>query len=149
VKLFCQRFFPANTCPVNTIQHDDPPPLNTRTWANITVEEITEALRTSSTKSTPGPSGIGYTILKWAHAARPEALTIIFNLCLETSKHPWNEATIVVLNKPQKPDYSVAKAYRPISLLECTGKVLEKIVANRINADILNHDILPPTQFGS
>jgi hypothetical protein len=27
--------------------------------------------------------------------------------------------------------------------------VLEKIIANRINADILNHDILPPTQFGS
>jgi hypothetical protein len=27
--------------------------------------------------------------------------------------------------------------------------VLEKIVANRINADILNHDILPSTQFGS
>ena len=43
----------------------------------------------------------------------------------------------------------MAKAYRPISLLECTGKVLEKIVANRINANILNHNILPPTQFGS
>jgi len=110
-KLFRQRFFPTNTCPVNTIQHDDPPPLNTRLWANITAEEITEALRTSSTKSALGPSGIGYTILKWAHAARPEALTTIFNLCLETGKHPWNEATIIVLNKPQKPDYSVAKAY--------------------------------------
>jgi hypothetical protein len=148
-KLFHQRFFPADLRLVNTIQHDDPPPLNTRTWANITAEEITEAFRTSSTKSAPGPSGIGYNILKWAHTARPNALTIIFNLCLETSKHPWNEATIIVLNKPQKPDYSVAKAYRPISLLECTGKVLEKIVTNRINADILNHDILPSTQFGS
>jgi hypothetical protein len=57
--------------------------------------------------------------------------------------------TIVILNKPQKPDYSIAKAYQPISLLECMGKVLEKIVANRINADILNHDILLSTQFGS
>jgi hypothetical protein len=149
VKLFRQRFFPADLRPVNTIQHDDPPPLNTRTWANIMAEEITEALQTSSTKSALGPSGIGYTILKWAHTARPEALTIIFNLCLETGKHPWNEVTIVILNKPQKPDYSVAKAYRPISLLECIGKVLEKIVANRINTDILNHDILPSTQFGS
>jgi hypothetical protein len=112
-------------------------------------EEITEVLCTTSNTLAPGPSGIGYTILKWAHAACPEMLTIIFNLCLTTGTHPWNAATIVVLNKPQKPDYSQPKAYRPISLLECTGKALEKVVANRINADILKYDILPPTQFGS
>jgi hypothetical protein len=147
--LFHQRFFPTHTRLVNTIQHDDLPPLDTQSWANITVEEITEALRMASTKSALGPSGIGYTILKWAYAARPEALTNIFNLYIETGKHLWNEVTIVVLNKPQKPDYSIPKAYQPISLLECTGKMLEKIVANRINTDILNHDILPPTQFGS
>jgi len=29
------------------------------------------------------------------------------------------------------------------------GKAVEKIVTNRINADILRHDILPPTQFRS
>jgi hypothetical protein len=110
-KLFHQRFFPANMRSVNTIQHNDPPALDTQTWANITAEEITKALWNLSTKSAPGPSGIGYTILKWAHIAQPEVLTIIFNLCLETSKHPWNEATVVVLNKPQKLDYSVAKAY--------------------------------------
>ncbi len=27
-------------------------------------------------------------------------------------------------------DYSQAKAYCPISLLECTGKLMEKIIAN-------------------
>jgi hypothetical protein len=43
-KLFYQRFFPTNTCPVNIIQHNDPPPLDTQSWANITAEEITEAL---------------------------------------------------------------------------------------------------------
>jgi hypothetical protein len=55
---------------------------------------------------------------------------------------------VLVLNKPQKLDYSVSKAYCPISLLECTGKALEKIIANRINANILNFNILPATQFG-
>jgi hypothetical protein len=149
VALFRQCFFPATTCPVNTIQHDDPPPLEMRRWADVSPEEITEVLRMTSNTSAPGPSGIGYTILKWAHVAHPEALTIIFNLCLTTGTHPWNAATVVVLNKPQKPDYSQPKAYRPISLLECTGKALEKIVTNRINADILKYDILPPTQFGS
>jgi hypothetical protein len=106
-----QCFFPTTTRPVNTIQHEDPPPLETREWADVTHEEITEVLRTASNMSGPGPSGIGYTILKWAHMAHPEALTIIFNLCLTTGTHLWNAATVVVLNKPQKPDYSQPKAY--------------------------------------
>jgi hypothetical protein len=73
----------------------------------------------------------------------------IFNLCIETGKYLWNEVTIIVLNKLQKPDYSVSKAYRSISLLECIGKVLEKIITNRINANIFKYDILPSTQFES
>jgi hypothetical protein len=55
---------------------------------------------------------------------------------------------IVMLNKLQKPDYSIPKAYHPISLLECTGK-LEKIVANRINFDIFRCGILSMSQFSS
>jgi hypothetical protein len=93
-------------------------------------EEITHVLHTTSPTSAPGPSGITYKLLKWVHAAHPDSLAEIFNICLELGVHPWNTATIVVLNKPQKPDYSLPKAYRLISLLECTGKVLEKIVTN-------------------
>jgi hypothetical protein len=56
---------------------------------------------------------------------------------------------VVILNKPNKPDYSLAKAYRPISLLECIAKLLEKIVTKRVNADIITTDLLPMSQFGS
>jgi hypothetical protein len=63
--------------------------------------------------------------------------------------HLWKKATVVVINKPQKPDYSVPKAYQPIALMECIGKLLEKIVAKRINADIEHFNLLPMSQFGS
>jgi retron-type reverse transcriptase len=56
---------------------------------------------------------------------------------------------VVVINKPGKPDYHQPKAYRPISLLECMGKLLEKIVASRFNADIVAHCLIPYSQFGS
>jgi hypothetical protein len=56
---------------------------------------------------------------------------------------------VVILNKPNKPDYSLAKAYCPISLLECIAKLLEKIVAKRVNADIISANLLPISQFGS
>jgi hypothetical protein len=56
---------------------------------------------------------------------------------------------VVAINKPFKPDYSKPNAYRPISLMECTGKLLEKIITKWINNDIQMHNLLPMTQFGS
>ena len=56
---------------------------------------------------------------------------------------------VVVLAKPQRPDYSMPKAYRPISLLECCRKLLEKIVASRLLHDLNLYSLLPPNQFGS
>jgi hypothetical protein len=96
----------------------------------------------------PGPSRVGYIILKWTHVAWPEVLTKLFNICLDTGTHPWKHATIVILNKPNKPNYSVPKAYRPIALMECMGKVLERIVAKRVNNDIEEHGLLSMSQFG-
>jgi hypothetical protein len=55
----------------------------------------------------------------------------------------------MMVNKPNKPDYSVLKAYCPITLMECTGKLLEKIITKCINTDIEAHDLLPMMQFGS
>ena len=56
--------------------------------------------------------------------------------------------TIVMVNKPQKLNYSILKAYQPIALMECTGKLCKKIVAKWINLDIEAYDLLPMNQFG-
>jgi len=56
---------------------------------------------------------------------------------------------VVVLNKPNKPNYSQAKAYQPISLLECAGKLMEKIIAKRVNVNIETNQLIPMMQFGS
>jgi hypothetical protein len=56
---------------------------------------------------------------------------------------------VVILNKPNKPDYSLVKSYRPISFLKCTTKLLKKIVAKRVNTDIITADLLPMLQFSS
>jgi hypothetical protein len=82
-------------------------------------------------------------------AMRPEILPMIYTDCLTEGIHPWRQVTVVAINKPFKPDYSKPKAYRPISLMECAGKLLEKIVAKRVNDDIQAHNLLPMTQFGS
>jgi hypothetical protein len=148
-QIFQEKFFPTNPTTVQTVQEDDLPPLLPHIWAKITPEEISHALKTASNSSAPGPSGIGYHLLKWAHATESTALTHIFNLSLFTGNHLWKHATVVILNKLNKPDYSLTKAYRPISLLKCTAKLLEKIVTKRVNADIISANLLSISQFGS
>jgi hypothetical protein len=56
---------------------------------------------------------------------------------------------VVVIPKPGKTNYTTAKSYHPISLLECTGKVLEKIIAACLTSDVDHFDLLGPLQYGS
>ena len=53
-----------------------------------------------------------------------------------------------VILKPKRADYSLAKNFRPISLLECLGKLLEKVMAKIIYGDMTKHSLVPTTQFG-
>ena len=55
----------------------------------------------------------------------------------------------MVLAKPQRPDYSIPKAYQPISLLECCRKLLEKVIASQLLHDLNLYSLLPANQFGS
>jgi len=55
----------------------------------------------------------------------------------------------ILLRKPNKPDYTAVKAYRIISLLNCLGKVIEKIAADAIAHHCETMGVLHPGQMGS
>lgn len=57
----------------------------------------------------------------------------------------WRGARIVVLQKSGKPEYSIPGAYRPISLLNTLGKLLEAVVARRLSYLTEKHGLLPDT----
>jgi hypothetical protein len=61
----------------------------------------------------------------------------------------WLHAKIIPLKKPGKNNYTVAKAWRPISLLATLGKVLEALVAERISYLVEEHGLLPQNHFGA
>jgi hypothetical protein len=60
----------------------------------------------------------------------------------------WREARGVILPKANKGDYSLPKAYRPISLLNCLGKTLEKIFATRLGYLASTTSLLQDSQLG-
>jgi Reverse transcriptase (RNA-dependent DNA polymerase) len=125
------------------------PKLLTCSYLAITSHKITAALQTCANKSALGLTGIPYKLIQWANDTHPDLLPLIFNTMLHLGVHPWTEAKVVIIPKPGKSDYSTPKSYRPISLLECIGKVLEKIIAQRLSWDIDHFNLLGPSQFVS
>ena len=77
-------------------------------------------------------------------------ITKIFKAATDLGHHPkaWRRAAIVVLRKPGKPDYTTPNAYRPISLLNTLGKLLESVMARRLTYYAERYNLLPDTQFG-
>jgi hypothetical protein len=75
----------------------------------------------------------------------------LFRQSLEEGSLPsqWRHARIIPLKKPGKEDYTIAKAWRPISLLATLGKVLESVMAERISHMVETHGLLPTNHFGA
>ena len=114
-------------------------------------------LMETSNSSAPGFSGIGYQLLKQACVGWDKVweglsgtLISVYNACLSLGHHPaiWKQAMVTVIPKPDKPDYTRAKAHHPISLLETMSKLLEKIIAKRMQHEIVAHELIPTNQFG-
>ncbi|OAQ58570.1 reverse transcriptase [Purpureocillium lilacinum] len=57
--------------------------------------------------------------------------------------------TVTRKRKPDKEDYTAARAWRPVSLLSTLGKVLEAVVAERVSYAVETHGLLPANHFGA
>ena len=148
--MLAERFFAPDKGPIPTRFEDDLEDKEERPHKEFGMEELERLLKETSNSSAPGSSGIGWHLVKRAWPVIDEVLTSVYNACLNLGYHPsrWKEATVVVIPKPDKPDYSVTKAHRPISLLEMLSKLLEKAIAKRFQHDIVEHELVPSVQFG-
>jgi hypothetical protein len=121
-----------------------------RLQETFTPEEIERAIMTSSPKKAPGRDGIPFACLRQVYAAIPDHVNAFYSTLGAKGYHPrsWREATTAIIPKPNKPDYSSVKAYRPIALLNCMGKILEKLMATRLAQMAEAHHLLHPDQIG-
>lgn len=73
----------------------------------------------------------------------------LFGSCFSLGYVPqdWKLAHIILIHKPDK-DPQEPSSYRPISLLSCVGKVMERIVKQRLNRHVGKNKLLPEYQAG-
>ena len=117
--------------------------------APITIKEIKSTIKNydcigkSSDKEEFNPKmfkHLGQKFLKYLHK--------IVNYCLESGKWIWNKAEVIFLRKSGKGNYSKPGSYRPISISSYLGKLMEKIIAKRIQKYLDLMGIHDPNQEG-
>lgn len=97
----------------------------------------------------PGLSQVNKYILKNLPDSMIELYTEITNETLSMGYFPelFKVGLLHFTHKPGKPITDVG-SYRPISLLEVPGKILERILTDRLNTYLIENDLINPNQYG-
>lgn len=113
-------------------------------------EEVSFIVNKQNAKQSPGIDGITADIIQKVHEIDKTFLKLLYNKCLMLScfPYPWKQSVVKVIPKPAKTDYRDPNAYRPISLIPVFGKILEKLLIDRINYFLHINEALNKNQYG-
>ena len=113
----------------------------------FTTDEIINALKATKAVKAAGPDGIFPDMLKNIGPAAIRWLQAFYDDVVTTAKIPkiWRSANVIAIRKPGKP-LDDPTSYRPISLLCCCYKLLERLLLTRL-APIFE-SVIPPEQAG-
>ena len=140
-------FPPPPTCP-SIPPSAYPKPLETHGY--FTRKDIRRTVSKLKPFKAPGIDGIQNIVLQKCIDTIIDHLYFLFRAILEHNAYPtsWLSSLTIVLRKPGKTSYDVAKAYRPIGLLTTISKLFSTLVATDLSFITEKHHLLPPTQFG-
>ena len=122
------------------------------TWhTQVDEERVKQALFHQAVQKAPGIDKLNFRALRLLWEWDSPRIVALARQCFRLGIHPqaWKTARGILLRKPDKPNYTLVKAYRVISLLNCLGKVVEKIAAEAISHHCEATKSLHPGQMGS
>lgn len=132
-------------CPPQILFQDTPlPPNNDLLGRDISEEEVSEVIIRLNPRSSPGLDGISYRIIQNMPIYLHKLLVNIYNNILLTGTYPLAWRTVLVFLIPK----STPGKLRPISLTSCLLKIMEKVLATRLQWWTESNLIISSTQFG-
>lgn len=137
--LFAEYFNSTYSTPSGTLNYDFRIPM-TDSLSDITFspDEVLLCMRSLDASVNGGPDTIPNSFVKTLAIFLSEPLGIIYNKSMAEGVFPsvWKDANVIPILKTG--DITDAKNYRPISTLNCFGKIFERLVYNRVFESISN-----------
>ena len=99
-------------------------------------------------KKASGPDSISNKIIKKCADIFVIPLTIIYNAVLSSATYPSKLKIAEVIALYKKGCHHDPNNYRPVSLLDCFGKILERLIYDQMMSFIKKHSILFIYQYG-
>jgi len=125
----------------------------TQKWNPFSKFEFKSAINKCNDLSAPGPDKLSWCHLKLI-IKNDDCLSRIINIantCINLGHWPeyFKKSTTIVIPKPNKLSYDHPKAFCPIVLLNTLGKLIEKVVAERLQFIVASNNFIHPSQLGS
>ena len=122
-------------------------------WAPFSKKELKQAIIKYNDSLAPGPDKLSWRHLKII-IKQDEYLTNIINVAnacinLEYWLNYFKCLSTIIIPKPNKSSYDYAKMFCSIVLLNTLDKLIEKVIAKRIQFMVANNNFIHPSQLGS
>jgi len=120
-------------------------------WFPFSREEFKQAINKCNNSSAPGPDKLSWHHLKFIVNQDKYLANIIniANACFNLGHWPnyFKYLFTIIIPKPNKMSYDQAKLFCPIILLNTLGKLIEKVIAERLQFTVVNNDFIYPSQL--
>ena len=114
----------------------------------LSINELKDAFFSLKINKSSGVGDVSFNIIKKCFGVLCEPLTYLFQLSLEKGVFPDDLKIAKVTPIYKAGDNSDVSNYRPISVLPCFSKILERLMYNRLCKYLKENNILYGKQFG-
>ena len=120
-------------------------------WTQFSEEEFIIAIAKCNNSSAPGPDKLSWYHLK--HILKNKMclnnIVNITNSCFNLSFWPsyFKISTTIVIPKPNKTLYDTPKLFRPIVLFNMLGKLIEKVISDRLQFHVVSNNFIHQRQL--
>ena len=121
-------------------------------WVLFSREEFKNVISNCNNLSTSGPDKLLWSHLKSILKHNECLINIvnIVNTCINLGHWPahFKRSSTRVIPKLNKQLYDSPKSFRPIILLNMLGKLIEKVIVERLQFQVMANDVIHPSQLG-